>query len=123
MIVRRLVHFWVALYTLGVPEPSRTDRRAEIESDVWEHELAAGSTMHTERAIAGRCVRGAPADLGWRLAQRTGRRRHGDGRGRVTIAFVVATAALVTLMAVGAIGLLAFLVVAAALAASHARTS
>jgi len=70
---------WVWLYTLGSEIGARNDRRAEIESDLWEHRNYAapegdGSSV-TAVSILGRWVAGIPADLSWRASQirRSGR--------------------------------------------------
>jgi hypothetical protein len=57
-----LTERWVRLYTAGLPEQVRRDRRAELASDVFE-QLAAGGGR---RAVVGRTVRGAVDDLIWR---------------------------------------------------------
>jgi uncharacterized membrane protein len=63
-----LVRRWVALYTLGAPEPAGSDRRAELESDLYEHRKALQSSGRgATGAVAGRIVRGIPSDLAWRI--------------------------------------------------------
>lgn len=73
-VVLALVRAWVRLYTGGLRAEVRDTRRAEIESDLWEH-------VHDERArglrplpitlhVIGRMLRGLPADLSWRLRHR-----------------------------------------------------
>lgn len=57
---------WVRLYTCGLPEQVRRDRRDEIASDVFEQYAEAGPTWAARRAVAGRTVRGAVDDLVWR---------------------------------------------------------
>lgn len=69
----RLTLWWVDRYTRGVPEPEREARRAEIESDIWEH-TAALDGRRVGLALASRCARGIPADLSWRRSRRRGRR-------------------------------------------------
>lgn len=66
----RRVSRWVSLYTRGLPPAVAAERRAELESDVYE-QVAHGSHGHANdravaREIAGRAVRGIPADLLWR---------------------------------------------------------
>lgn len=67
---------WVWLYTLGSEAGTRQDRRAEIESDLWEHrEYATGEgdrSAAISLSILGRWVAGIPADLSWRASQRPG---------------------------------------------------
>jgi hypothetical protein len=57
-IAATLVRAWTRLYTVGMPREPRDQRRAEIESDLWESEQ--------QDAIV-RLIRGMPADLGWRI--------------------------------------------------------
>ncbi len=62
---------WVKAYTAGLPAAIKTERRAEIESDIWEQ-----LNDSSRRAIAGleiflRSLLGVPADLTWRLEQVT----------------------------------------------------
>jgi hypothetical protein len=67
----RVARGWTAAYTLGLATHVRDARRAEIASDVWEHHndiVAEGRTVW--RFVVGvlsRLVRGAPADLLWRV--------------------------------------------------------
>lgn len=71
----RLALWWVDRYTRGLGEDVRAERRAEIESDMWEHRAAAGGGGRgVGLAIVSRCVRGVPADLSWRRARARGRR-------------------------------------------------
>jgi hypothetical protein len=68
-----VVILWVRLYTLGSEEDARNDRRAEIESDLWEHRnhaVAEGErSAVTSLSILGRWAAGVPADLSWRASQ------------------------------------------------------
>jgi hypothetical protein len=57
---------WVRLYTAGLPETVRDQRRSEIASDVFEQYAATGRSRRVRRAVAGRTVRGAVDDLVWR---------------------------------------------------------
>ncbi|MDF2731049.1 MAG: hypothetical protein K0T01_2838, partial [Acidimicrobiia bacterium] len=66
-LVETVVLGWVRLYTLGSEMGARNDRRAEIESDLWEHRNhvaceGEGSPV-TSVSILGRWVAGIPADL------------------------------------------------------------
>jgi hypothetical protein len=75
----QLTRWWVALYSSGLPTPVGDRRRAELDSDLWEHQDAARALGQrpaaTALAIAARLVRGIPADLSWRIqARRTARR-------------------------------------------------
>ena len=62
-----LVRTWVRMYTLGLDASNRFDRRAEIESDLWEHrnhEASEGqSSTAASLSIVGRWLAGIPADL------------------------------------------------------------
>ena len=64
---------WVRIYTAGLPGEARDARRAEIESDLWEHVAFAwsgGVAASAIRAqIVARCVLGMWSDLAWRRAQ------------------------------------------------------
>lgn len=70
MTAERLALWWVDRYTRGLTAAARGDRRAELESDIWEQRAAPGASKATQLAILSRCVRGVPADLSWRRAQR-----------------------------------------------------
>lgn len=62
---------WAHWYTARVGSEAGDRRRAEIESDVWEHRAAAaGSDADVGAAIALRVVAGMPADLSWMRHQR-----------------------------------------------------
>ena len=56
-----LVRAWTRLYTLGVPVDLRDERRAEIESDLWEsrQDAEAGGTASPALQIVLRLVRGS----------------------------------------------------------------
>jgi hypothetical protein len=72
VIAAGLTRRWARLYVRGLPEHVRRDRLAELESDLWEHVRAAGGGSGP--SILSRCLRGVPADLAWRRAQRRPRR-------------------------------------------------
>ena len=69
----QLVRGWVWLYTLGLPLETRSARRKEIDSDMWEHTHAFGlhgpSTSSDAWSTLLRCLRGVLADVLWRLAE------------------------------------------------------
>ncbi|CAN5119733.1 hypothetical protein BH18ACT5_BH18ACT5_02810 [soil metagenome] len=69
-----LVRSWVRLYTLDLGD--RDGRRAEIESDLWEHQHDAQASGEGAVAISilGRWAAGLPADLSWRVSRRRSRR-------------------------------------------------
>lgn len=76
-VAELLVRNWVRIYTAGLDASNRSDRRAEIESDLWEHRNYAASegkgSGATSFSIFGRWLAGIPADLSWRTSHR-GRR-------------------------------------------------
>ena len=65
---------WTALYTWRLPEDLRDTRRAEIESDLWEHlrlaMLVEEPVYVTALGIILRFLLGLPADLTWRMESR-----------------------------------------------------
>lgn len=74
-----LTRGWVRLYTRGLSSGLRSARRAELESDLWEHRqwstTEAQRPGRTALEIAWRLLAGVAADLSWRLEHR-GSRRH-----------------------------------------------
>ncbi|HJU50995.1 MAG TPA: hypothetical protein VJ815_01560 [Acidimicrobiia bacterium] len=68
------------VYTAGLEPELGSERRAEIDSDLWEHRQRAvadrQSEMATAFAIWGRWAGGVPADLSWRATQRRNRQSH-----------------------------------------------
>lgn len=58
---------WVGLYTRGLGPQLRAERRAELESDVWEQ--MRGRPPGTAWLVLLRCLLGIPADVTWRLEQ------------------------------------------------------
>jgi hypothetical protein len=61
--------WWTQTYTRTAPIADAIDRRAEVESDVYEQlAVARGRDRRTTWAMASRVVRGMPADIAWRLA-------------------------------------------------------
>ena len=60
---------WVRLYTVGLPAQMRSDRRNEIQSDVWEHAQADANAGRaggmTAFGIGIRALLGMRADLAW----------------------------------------------------------
>jgi uncharacterized protein (TIGR03435 family) len=63
------VRVWTRVYTGGMPPTCREDRRAEIESDLWEFQCdAAGDHAFAVAShILLRLLIGVPDDLGWRV--------------------------------------------------------
>lgn len=62
-----IARWWVGAYTRTAPEPDAGDRRAEVESDLFEQDAAAAGRPGVGRAVTGRTVRGMPHDVAWRL--------------------------------------------------------
>jgi len=63
------VRVWTLIYTWRMPPTLREDRRAEIESDLWEcqRDAAEGHAIDLALHILLRLAIGMPDDLGWRL--------------------------------------------------------
>jgi hypothetical protein len=65
---------WCSWYTREVDAQAADIRRDELASDLYEHAVWADQSGATPEAVAraifSRAVRGAPADLTWRYAQR-----------------------------------------------------
>jgi hypothetical protein len=70
-VATRAARGWTAAYTLGLAAQVRDARRAEIASDVWEHHCdivtEGRPAWRFFGSVFGRIVRGAPADLLWRV--------------------------------------------------------
>lgn len=66
-----MVRGWTRLYTAGARHEARDARRAQVQSDLWEHRAEAKAegiaTSATSREVASRMVRSIPADVAWRL--------------------------------------------------------
>jgi hypothetical protein len=90
-----IVRTWTQVYTWRMPPTLREERRAEIESDLWEfeHDATASTGISPAIHVLLRMVSGIPDDLQWRVEQ-AGR---GDGRLRTRIA-LTATAFFVAAM-------------------------
>lgn len=71
-LVRGVIRAWTGFYTKGLPAELAAKRRAEIESDLWEHELLWKESGLS--GLSGQCLSrwllGIPADLSWRLEQK-----------------------------------------------------
>ena len=97
---------WCSWYTRKVDAEVAAARRDELASDLYEHAIWADESGTTPRAVArailSRALRGAPADLSWRHAQRrqvaladpTGFRRHRVEGAVSALVLVVASAVL-----------------------------
>ncbi|MGI9645592.1 MAG: hypothetical protein ACR2O6_09820 [Ilumatobacteraceae bacterium] len=77
----RLVRWWARRYTAGLDQPAAACRRAEIDSDLAEHEHSRRESdwpaARVGRERIGRMLAGLPADVGWRHDQLRRRSRHG----------------------------------------------
>ena len=66
-----IVRHWTRLYTAGARSELRESRRAQIESDLWEHRTDARARGLTRLGLAlevtGRMARGIPSDIAWRV--------------------------------------------------------
>jgi hypothetical protein len=69
-LAARLTHRWVRVYTAHLDPARRDTRRAELASDVWEHQVEARrmgrSSLRVNVQIFRRLLAGIPADLSWR---------------------------------------------------------
>jgi hypothetical protein len=109
----RRVERWVRRYTAGLPRAIADRRIEEIRADLHEQITYERSLGRTERSIArrlaGRSLRGAPADVAWRADQlssvrhRTMKeqqmRTHPVGRSAAFIGMFVVTVLAVPLVA------------------------
>ena len=66
-IITSAVRSWTRFYTWRVAPSLREARRAEIESDLWEHFHADGRAPTLSLEIAGRLILGIPDDVRWRI--------------------------------------------------------
>ena len=65
----RIVRFWAAFYTLGLPKSVRERRLIEIDSDIWEQNSSARDGEHSAHLeVLGRMARGAWDDACWRIS-------------------------------------------------------
>ncbi|PJJ72911.1 hypothetical protein CLV46_2490 [Diaminobutyricimonas aerilata] len=66
--------WWATRYTRGLPPEVANERLDELAADLHDHSAHADATGMTGRALAvaivSRSLRGVPADLAWRAAQR-----------------------------------------------------
>ena len=64
-----VVRAWTSLYTWRMSATLREERRAEIESDVWEfqHDRRISGSLEVAAQMLLRLLLGMPDDLGWRL--------------------------------------------------------
>jgi hypothetical protein len=68
---QRVALWWARSYTRSAPEPDRSVRRAELAADVHDQLADARARgvpeLQVARSVVGRVLRGAAADLTWRL--------------------------------------------------------
>ncbi len=63
-----MIRGWVRVYTSGLPAGLRAERRAELDSDLYDHAQDAARSGEPFAASAVlRCLFGIPADLAWRV--------------------------------------------------------
>jgi hypothetical protein len=67
------VRVWTRAYTCGTPSAWADQRRAEIESDLWEiqHDPDGARGLAPAVQVLGRLFAGAADDLRWRLERTT----------------------------------------------------
>jgi hypothetical protein len=73
VLASRLSHRWVRAYTAHLDPDQRDTRRAELASDLWEHEAYAQRlglrSLRVNAQMLRRLLAGIPADLSWRRQQ------------------------------------------------------
>ena len=69
------VRWWTVAYTLGMPPRVRDERRAEIESDLWESQHGEPAGFRLPAQMMSRLVFGIHDDLRWRSEHRRAPRR------------------------------------------------
>ena len=85
-LAARLTQRWVRAYTAHLDPARRDTRRAELASDLWEHEADARrmglGSLRMNAQMLRRLLAGIPADLSWRRQPRhTGARDTGPRAG------------------------------------------
>lgn len=82
------VRGWVHLYTKGLPQSLRDERREETDADLWEEAQEAALEGRSNRSLAAqvflRWLLGVPDDALWRLAH-IGAKDLNKGEGRAMI--------------------------------------
>lgn len=93
-----LVRGWTAIYTWRIATPAATDRRAELESDVWElvNDADGGRGLTLPGQVLLRLVTGMADDLRWRLDEASEVER---ATVRRTVAFAVAAVVIAGVLA------------------------
>ena len=123
----RVARWWVHAYTASLSTDARDGRRAEIESDLWEHLADAHASqqhrINTEIDVLARVLIGIPADLTWfrrvrRATTETSSMQHttaSTARAVSPVLAVAIAAALTVLVALILIRFSAFLLIPIAL--------
>ena len=75
----RFTRSWVARYTGGLSAEVGDRRRSEIESDLYEQTQDMGT-----EGVLGRCLRGIPADVWWRVRMLRQRARQAERNPNMT---------------------------------------
>lgn len=81
----RTARWWAERYTSGLDPAVADDRRAELESDLFEHRWAADAAPAQQWDVLGRVLWGIPADLSWRRAALASMRRRDTGAPSMTL--------------------------------------
>jgi hypothetical protein len=72
-LASRLTRRWVRVYTAHLEPALRDTRRAELASDLWEHEADARrmdiGALRVNAQVLRRLLVGMPADMSWRRQQ------------------------------------------------------
>ena len=101
----RLTRRWVRLYTARLSHDARDGRRAEIDSDLWEHLTDARANQETQFAtdldVLVRTLTGIPSDLVWvgQVRRNMKERRSMKQRRLRAVALLCAAIVLVTFFA------------------------
>ena len=73
VLASRVTRRWVRVYTARLDPALRDTRRAELASDMWEHEADARrmdiGSLRVNSQVLRRLLVGIPADLSWRQQQ------------------------------------------------------
>ena len=81
----RTARRWVTCYTRALDADTADRRRAELESDLYEHRGSTGSGPAQQWDVLGRVLWGIPADLSWRRAALASTRRRDTGAPAMTL--------------------------------------
>lgn len=102
----RVCDRWVRWYTRSCPGQIAADRKAEIESDLWEHTTDAAecgvSRLALDVDVMRRVLSGVPADLSWRRETlRAHARADSQGESLMSRPRQIASAAVTVLGSIG----------------------